>query len=136
MRIETTSKPVIRVARAAMKRIPKQTRADIQKFFLALSARSDEQVVSLGVLDFASAMLAPRYRDFSMSAYDPCIYATLPIFRLFSSPAQVGIMVHEFAHASRASAMGDGWHEKVQSQYADEERMADSIAISGDLATR
>jgi len=39
-------------------------------------------------------------------------------------------MAHEFAYAARASRLGQGWHEKMQSRYVTEERLADLIAVS------
>jgi hypothetical protein len=37
-------------------------------------------------------------------------------------------MAHEFAHASRGHTLGEGWREKMQRRYQQEERLADSIA--------
>jgi hypothetical protein len=74
-------------------------------------------------------MLCPLWKALhDLDSYTPQIIVTLPIFRLFSPKAQAGIMAHEFAHAVRASKFGPGWHEKVQTRYAAEERLADLMA--------
>ena len=85
--------------------------------------------IGIGGVDPASAMLAPLYTDVTLKAYRPQVLVTLPIFRLFSAKAQIGIMAHEIAHAERASRLGQGWPEKMQARYAAEERLANSIAI-------
>jgi hypothetical protein len=74
-------------------------------------------------------MLAPLCADVALKAYRPQVLVMLPIFRLFSAKAQIGIMAHELAYAERASRLGHGWHEKMRARYSAEERLANSIAI-------
>jgi hypothetical protein len=129
MRIETNSAPVVLAAKKALRRIPKDKLRTIQLFVCALCARRDYQFCGFGFdLDYASAMLAPRWKDLSSSSYEAQIIVILPIFRLFSAWAQIAIMAHEFAHASRGHMIGEGWCEKMQRRYRQEERLADSIA--------
>ncbi len=74
-------------------------------------------------------MLNPLYESLSDKTYDAQVIVTLPVFRLFSKEAQVGVMAHEFAHAEHADRLGPGWYEKMLSRYADEEKHADRIAV-------
>jgi len=38
----------------------------------------------------------------------------LPVVRLFSDKALMGIVAHEFAHARIAARLGEWWHEKMK----------------------
>jgi hypothetical protein len=76
-------------------------------------------------------MLAPFWKSIKDISTENCeaqIIVHLPVFRLFTRKAQVGILAHEFAHAVRAKKIGRGWHENMQARYLQEERLADSIA--------
>jgi hypothetical protein len=108
--------------------MPKSARQVVEEFVFVIRA-STSYTIGMGDLDPVSAMLAPLYNDLTSKAYRPQVLVTLPIFRLFSAKAQIGIMAHEFAHAERASRLGQGWHEKMQARHAAEERLANSIAI-------
>ena len=128
MRIETRSRAVRQATAAVLHGMPKSARQVVEEFVFVIRA-STSYSVGMGGLDPVSAMLAPLYNDFTFEAYRPQVLVTLPIFRLFSAEAQIGIMAHELAHAERASRLGQGWHEKMRSRYAAEERLANSIAI-------
>lgn len=84
-------------------------------------------------LDVASAQLftlPPRDGGLSTPLEDwvPVILVHLPIFKLFSRAAQVGIIAHEMAHARRAARIGSGWLEKLQQRGRAEEHGADKLA--------
>lgn len=57
---------------------------------------------------------------------------SLPLCRLFSDAAVVGVVAHELAHAFRAAKLDDGWLERMKGDrgVADqkEENRADAIA--------
>jgi hypothetical protein len=110
-----------------------QAKRTVEEFVARVTASSEYLMMSgvSGDFDRASAMLAPFWIDLTCAIYkyEPQIIVTLPIFRLFSREAQVGIMAHEFAHAVRAARLGRGWHKKMLSRYAAEERLANSIAV-------
>jgi hypothetical protein len=63
----------------------------------------------------------------------------LPIYRLYTDSAMIGVASHEFAHALRAARYGDDWPEKMgegqrtpeaKRKYEAEERHANAIASS------
>ena len=128
MRIKTRSRAVLQATAAVLHGMPKSARQVVEEFVFVIRA-STSYSVGMGGLDPVSAMLAPLYNDFTFKAYRPQVLVTLPIFRLFSAKAQIGIMAHELAHAERASRLGRGWHEKMRARYSAEERLANSIAI-------
>jgi hypothetical protein len=127
MRIETRSRAVRQATAAVLGGMPKSARQVVEEFVFVIRA-STSYSIGLGGLNPGSAMLAPLYTDLTFKAYSPQVLVTLPIFRLFSAKAQIGIMAHELAHAVRASRLGQGWHEKMRARYAAEERLANSIA--------
>jgi len=49
----------------------------------------------------------------------------LPICRLYSDKALIGLVAHELAHAVRAARLGAGWYERMDRRYLHEERVAD-----------
>src|SRR5271157_5664165 len=98
MRIETRSRAVLQAIAAVLHRMPKGARQVVEEFVFVIRARTDYTIGMCG-LDPVSAMLAPLYCDSTCKACIPQVLVTLPIFRLFSSKAQVGIIAHEFAHA-------------------------------------
>ena len=92
----------------------------------------DYQQRSDGGINPVSAMLVPFPRNKEAHAtddYEAHLLVTLPVFRLFSPKARAETIAHEFAHAIRTLKFGRGWHEKMQSRYAVEERLADALAI-------
>ena len=138
MRIYTRSRIVIQATVTVLRLMPLDARRRVEEFVSVIRARSDYAMAGLcGDIDRASAMVFPfrAYEQdpetgkWTQSEVEPQVLVTLPIFRLFSRKAQVGIIAHEFAHAARASQLGQGWHERMQSRYAAEERLADSAAI-------
>jgi hypothetical protein len=128
MQIDTRSQQVIRAIDAVFARMPIRARTIVEDFIEVIRTRSDYPTFGLTDIDPTSAMLAPLYNGFHFDSYTPQVLVTLPIFQLFSPNAQVGIMAHEFAHAVRACKLGPGWHEKMQTRYAAEERLADLMA--------
>lgn len=52
----------------------------------------------------------------------------LPVCRLFTDHALLGVAAHELAHALQASGFRGDWHERMQRRYAAGERDADRIA--------
>lgn len=52
----------------------------------------------------------------------------LPIFRLFSARAQVGIVALELGHVLRVADLEPGWYKYIETRYEAEERLADEIA--------
>jgi hypothetical protein len=133
MKLHTRSGAVIQATASVLRRLPAQGKQTVERFVRDIVTRTEYEIIGLSCeIDTASAMLNPRFerlQDISTNNYEPQVTVYLPIFRLFSYKAQIGIMAHEFAHAVRASKLGCGWHEKMQSRYAAEERLADSIAV-------
>jgi hypothetical protein len=92
----------------------------------------DFQALGLGGIDTASAMLAPLYRNveaLGTDDYEAYVVVTLPIFRMFSPKARIGIIAHEFAHSVRALKLAPGWERKMQARYAANEKLANAQAI-------
>ena len=83
-----------------------------------------------------SAGLYPWAQTDEANRRTAVITFSLPVCRLFSDRALIGIVAHEFAHACRAAAHGGNlnargepvWHEKMVRQVQAEERHADRIA--------
>ena len=132
MFIKTRSGPVKRAIFTVLQRMPDHARRRVQEFISVIWAQRDYSTFGLDGIDRASAGLFPLYnnlKEIGEKEYAAQVIVTLPIFHLFSPRAQVGIIAHEFAHAERASRLGSGWHEQMQSRYSAEEKLADAIAI-------
>jgi hypothetical protein len=111
--------------------MPRDARQRVEGFLSVVTASRDYHVMGLGDIDPASAVLMPMYENIAALCTDNYlakVSVTLPIFRLFTPRARVGIIAHEFAHAERANRIGKGWHEKMQARYDVEERAANAIA--------
>ena len=133
MRIETRSRAVLQAVAIVLRRMPEQARRTVEGFVVVIRAESNYDVVGVGVtrLGRASAGLYPLYKKHHLAItddYEAQIIVMLPVFKLFSRKAQIGIIAHEFAHAVQASRMGRGWHEQMQSRYAAGDRFADRTA--------
>src|SRR3989442_528124 len=73
----------------------------------------------------ASAGLYPLYASLEAlggPSYRGQILFYLPVCRKFTDTGLVGIVAHELGHAKRAVDIGEGWHEKMQADYANEEK--------------
>lgn len=104
MKVFTRSQTVIHAVARALGRLPDSARKEVQSF-VSMVRTSGYRECGFEI-DWASAVLAPLFLNSSAAGrmeYAPQIIITLPIFRRFSKAAQVGILAHEFAHASRAS---------------------------------
>jgi hypothetical protein len=126
MRVDTHSAVIHQAKNAVLSRMPNRANRQVEQFVGVLRARTGYAMLGLSGIDRASAMLVPL--GLSEDA-EPQVLVTLPIFRLFSREARVGILAHEFAHAARASRFGSGWYKKMLSQYAREEKLADALAV-------
>ena len=124
----TRSTRIRALVRRVLKRIPKGDRDSILGFVGALKCSTEWETEGLGgEIGLRAGGLFPLYYPDS-NRIDSFIEFNLPICRLYSDRAMMGIIAHEFAHASRASQVTGDWHEKMQRRYNAEERHADEIA--------
>lgn len=139
MKILTRSSRVRRVLRAVEARVPSGDWQKISSFLTSIE--TDREWAPLGMseeLDPQAAMLRPFYsfEDGKPTVTGSHILFRLPICRLYSDEAMVGLASHELAHALRAQKIGENWLRKMggiwsagaDSKYQSEERHADRIA--------
>jgi hypothetical protein len=133
MRMLTRSTRITSAFAAALRRLPKEDRTAIEGFLFCVRAVSEWVTLGLsGDFDPACAVTAPRFlriEDMGTNEYRCQIRFNLPVARLFSARALVGIAAHELAHVRRAARVGKGWHEQFKSREAAEERAADRLAV-------
>jgi hypothetical protein len=82
--------------------------------------------------DWSGGALYPIFDNFGKNAEASRgrIVFNLPVCRLFSDAALVGLLAHECAHARVAASLGPHWHSKMQRRYDANERQADALAAS------
>jgi hypothetical protein len=132
MKLQTRSKAVVEAVATVLRRMPAEARRQVEQGVVVIRTNRNFQVFGLGGIDTASAMLAPLYRNLEALGsddYEAYVAVTLPIFRVFSPKAQIGIIAHEFAHAVRALRLAPGWEKKMQARYAVNEKLANAQAI-------
>jgi len=131
MRVLTRSARVRRAFHSALRRIPGADRARIESFVVWVVAEREWTVTGLGSsIGGTSAALMPLWdvEKGIHSVPEAQIIFYLPVCRLFSDEALVGVAAHEMAHALQASRMRGNWHDRMQRRYTAGERDADAIA--------
>jgi hypothetical protein len=147
MRVSTRSKRITKAIDWVLWRMPPKDREVVERFVFRVKAARAWTPVGMGV-DPTSAMLAPFWkvtdvgvkydrqargalrREGTSAAYDAQVCFNLPVVRLYSDKALVGIVAHEFAHARIAARLGEWWHEKMKAHAQSHERAADRLASS------
>ena len=148
MRLFTRSKRVIKAIDRVLWRLPPEDREAIERFvFRVTSVRAWTPIRVAGV-DSTAAMLARYWKagddgvkckrqptgallcERTGDTYEAQVCFNLPVVRLFSDRALVGIVAHEFAHARIAARLGQGWYEKMTARSQTHERAADGLATS------
>jgi len=132
MMILTRSRRIRRALRTVRTRIPAKNWQVIASFLVRIRADSGWGFWGLmGRLDRSGGKLLPLYKavvpisDQKNPRGQVCF--NLPVCRLYSDRALVGLVAHELAHALRAAEFGSGWYEKMDCRYPAEERIADAI---------
>lgn len=135
--VVTRSRRIRAALRTVLRRIPVKDRQTITAFVRQVWATLAWEVVGLGSeLKQSSAELLPLYDLGVPEAERPHtgqVVFSLPVCRLFSDRALVGIVAHELAHAARIAKLGPGagwerWYDQNPRKYRAEERHADAIA--------
>jgi hypothetical protein len=147
MRVSTRSKRITKAIDCVLWRIPPKDRAVVERFVSRVTAACGWTPIGTAV-DPTSAMLAPFWkvsgvgakydrqargapgREGTSAGHDAQVCFHLPVVRLFSDKALVGIVAHEFAHARIAARLGHWWHEKMMAHLQSHECAADRLASS------
>jgi hypothetical protein len=147
MRVSTRSKSITKAIDWVLWRMPPKDREVVERFVFRVTAARAWTPIGTGI-DPTSAMLAPFWKATSVGAkydrqargalrrertsagYDAQVCFNLPVVRLFSDNALVGIVAHEFAHARIAARLGEWWNEKMKAHLQSHERAADRLASS------
>jgi hypothetical protein len=145
MRVSTRSKRITKAIEWVLWRMPPKDREVVARFVYRVKCARAWALIGVSGVDPTSAMLAPfwrasgvgrRYdtralhREGPRARYDAQVCFNLPVVRLFSNEALVGIVAHEFAHARIAARLGQAWHEKMMVRLQTHERAADRLATS------
>lgn len=148
MRVCTRSKRIMKAIDWVLWRMPPKDREAVERFLFRVVAARAWTPVGLTGVDPTSAMLAPFWKasdggvkcetqatgalhcERTGDRYDAQMCFNLPVLRLFSDKALVGIVAHEFAHARIAARLGECWHEKMKVRLQTHERAADRLATS------
>jgi hypothetical protein len=130
MQIRTRSRQIHKALARAQARIPSKDWQTIVSFLSWIHADVEWQMLLPESIDPSSAALLPIYKRSTSSIIGAQIRFHLPVFRLFSDKARIGIIAHEFGHALRAEGLGEDWHGKMNGGVRDEseERLANGIA--------
>ena len=136
MRIDTRCKRIRDSVGHVQRRMPKRDRAAVEGMVVRVLCERAWQMFGLsGRLNRASAELNAHFKsiqsmrsEIEAGTYRAYIRFFLPVCRLYSDKALLGVVAHEFAHAVRAVAAGSHWLDKMQSE--EEEVMADKIATT------
>ena len=127
MRFWTRSRTVVQAAATVLRLMPARTRQDVEKFVVLIRASKRFEWDGIGPdFDRSPAVFAPISMNFGGDKGQ--VIVTLPIFRLFSQKAQVGIIARMFAHGARAARIGYGWKKEMRSQYYREPQLTDALA--------
>jgi hypothetical protein len=131
MLIATQSVRLRRIIRFVLSRMPDADRDAVARVVRWI--RSEREWHTFGLSELPDRMCARLVPLISLEAAKQqsrqgAIEFFLPICRLFSDEALLGIVAHELAHAVRAAKIGTGWYERMDRRWRVEEREADAIA--------
>lgn len=133
MTFVTRSARILKLVRRVFQKIPEEDRVRIQRFLSAVRCSKEWNLLGLGMeINQTAGGLYPIF-SLTSGQFQPIgafVEFNLPICRLFSDRAMVGIVAHEFAHARRASRIQGDWDAKMRQRYRAEERHADAIATT------
>jgi hypothetical protein len=148
MRLCTRSKHITKAIDRVLWRMPPKDREAVERFVFRVTAARAWTPVGVTGVDPTAAMLAQfwKSRDGGVKCerqatgelhcqptgdrYEAQVCFNLPVVRLFTETALVGIVAHEFAHARIAARLGECWHEKMSIRGQVNERAADQLATS------
>jgi len=131
MKILTRSRRIKSALQTVTKRLPGEARKTVEGFLDRVIASREWRSLGLGGFDPSSAVTAPLFRsldDLGSERYTCQLIFHLPVVKLFSNTALIGIVAHELAHVHIAAGLGDGWHEEMKQHEPAHERRADRPA--------
>jgi hypothetical protein len=138
MRILTRSRQIRNALRTVKAQIPPKDWQRINSFVSRAWVDTAWQTLGLGgQISPVAAELRPLRNPEDWSVCGAQIRFILPLRRLYTNKATIGLVAHEFAHALRAAHIGKGWSNKMGGEwdapgaadkYQSEERRADAIA--------
>jgi hypothetical protein len=129
MKIVTQSHRIREALQRVSRRIPLQDWRVIGSFLMRIRAEREWRIAGLADhVDPTSAGLFPILgRHFEPVPGGQIIFF-LPVLRLYSRTAIVGVVAHELGRALRASKMGSDWHEQMQRRWQREDHEANALA--------
>jgi hypothetical protein len=133
MRLLTRSKRIRSALKTAFHRLSPKDRTKVEDFLSRIVAHREWTPLRLSGFDPASAMVAPFFlsiADLKSKKYGCQLVFHLPVARLFSRKALIGIVAHELAHVHIAATLGEGWYEQMKRRERAHERRADRLADS------
>jgi len=144
----TRSKRIVNAIDRVLRRLPREDREAVERFVFRVTAVHAWTPVGVTGVDSTTAMLARYWKagdggvkcerkptgalhcERTSDSYEAQVSFNLPVVRLFSDKALLGIVAHEFAHARIAARLGQAWHEKMTVRAQTHERAADQLAAS------
>jgi hypothetical protein len=148
MRVYTRSKRISKAVDLVLRRMPRDDREAVVRFVSRVTAARAWTPVGVTGVDSTVARLERFWKareggvkcerretgelhcERTGDKYEAQVSFNLPVVRLFSETALVGIVAHEFAHARVAARLGECWHEKMSVRGPAYERAADERATS------
>lgn len=115
MQILTRARRIRNALRVVLARLPAKDRQRITAFITRVGTDTAWNLGLCGVpAEQTSGGLFPLYDGLNMAAPPKGqLRFSLPVCRLFTDRALVGVVAHEMAHALRASTMGPQWLERM-----------------------
>ncbi len=125
MEILTRSARLRRMIPAVLSRIPELDAKEVAGMLAGIRAEREWPPVAVTPLpdQFAARL------DFSAAAPNPEIVFHLPVCRLLSDKALMGVMAHAFAHVFRVATSGPGWEGNVKPRGDAERQATEAIAL-------
>lgn len=135
MEIATRSRRIRRILEEALRRLPARDRQVVETFVAWVRCEREWQTYALGgMLDRRAATLLPRAPTAQGAERQAELVLYLPVCRLFSDKALIGIVAHGLAHAVGAASLGKGWWRLLGDRWKLEERNADLLAMQWGFA--
>ena len=131
VKVLTRSKRIKSALTTVLNRLPSAARIKVEGFLFRITTNRGWRTLGLGDFDPSSAVVAPLFLSLDQigtSRYKCQLYFNLPIVRLFSNKALIGIVAHELAHVHIAAELGKGWHEKMKRRERAYELAANRLA--------
>jgi hypothetical protein len=134
MKVLTRSRRITTAVKRVLRRLPGSVRLTVEDFLDRVVAVKEWEMLGFSDFDRSCAITGPLYRNLGPMGQPGTDYGcqvrfNLPIVRLFSDRALIGIVAHEFAHIHiAATRLGAGWHEAMKRDEAANELAADRLA--------